>query len=380
MKNIIHILAILAGITLFWSCQEDEKVVLQQPESFVLNTPKYASAIYDLKNTESIEFTTSQPNYGFTAAAIYSVQVALTSDFANPVTLPGSYTTAKFAINAADLALALVGMHGVTLEEDYPTNPHPLYVRLISKLNAKNVGEVFSNVITLPQVKGYFALDPMVMPEEMFIIGNVAGNWSWDGATAMIPIWGSPGKFWAMQYLGQTGDGGNAEIKFNFAKAWDGNEFGFGQATVNANGTADPGASDSGGNIGIGNPGWYIVVVTTAINGRDYEFAVDFYPPHVHLQGNVAGGNWGTTDEAYRFTVPALTLGADASFVSPPFTNTGEVRASIQLPGHEWWHTEFLVFDGVFVPRGAGDDQERVTGNAGQKLYINFTTNSGKIE
>ena len=45
MKNIIHILAILAGITLFWSCQEDEKVVLQQPESFVLNTPKYASSI-----------------------------------------------------------------------------------------------------------------------------------------------------------------------------------------------------------------------------------------------------------------------------------------------------------------------------------------------
>ena len=346
----------------------------------MLNTPKYASAIYDLKNTESIEFTTSQPDYGFTAAAIYSVQVALTSDFANPVTLPGSYTTAKFAINAADLALALVGMHGVTLEEDYPTDPHPLYVRLISKLNAKNAGEVFSNVITLPQVKGYFALDPMVMPEEMFIIGNVAGNWSWDGATEMIPIWGSPGKFWAMQYLGQTGDGANAEIKFNFAKAWDGNEFGFGQATVNANGTADPGASDSGGNIGVGNPGWYIVVVTTAINGRDYEFAVDFYPPHVHLQGNVAGGNWGTTDEAYRFTVPALTLGADAAFVSPPFTNTGEVRASIQLPGHEWWHTEFIVLDGVFAPRGAGDDQERVTGNAGQKLHINFTTNTGKVE
>ena len=167
---------------------------------------------------------------------------------------------------------------------------------------------------------------------------------------------------------------------FNFAKAWDGNEFGFGQATVNANGTADPGASDSGGNIGVGNPGWYIVVVTTAINGRDYEFAVDFYPPHVHLQGNVAGGNWGTTDEAYRFTVPALTLGADASFVSPPFTNTGEVRASIQLPGHEWWHTEFIVLDGVFAPRGAGDDQERVTGNAGQKLHINFTTNTGKVE
>ena len=380
MKNIIHIILLLAGISLFWSCQEDEKVVLQQPESFVLNLPKYASAIYDLKNTESIEFTTSQPDYGFTAAAIYSVQVSLNPDFSNPVTLPGSYTTARFAINAADLALALVEMHEVTDENEYPTDPHPLYVRLVSRLNEKGAGEVFSNVITLPQVKGYFALDPMVMPENMYIIGNVAGNWSWDGATAMIPVWGTPGKFWAMQYLGQTGDGANAEIKFNYAKAWDGNEFGFGQATINGSGTADPGASDAGGNIGIGNPGWYIVVVTTTINEREYEFAVDFYPPHVYLQGNVAGGNWGTTDEAYRFAVPDLSLGADAAFVSPPFTNTGEIRASIQLPGHEWWHTEFLVFDGVFVPRGAGDDQDRVTGNAGQRLYINFTTYTGKIE
>jgi len=380
MKNIIHTILLLAGFSLLWSCQEDEKVVLQQPESFVLNLPKYASAIYDLKNTESIEFTTSQPDYGFTAAAIYSVQVSLNPDFSNPVTLPGSYTTAKFAINAADLALALVGMHGATDESEYPTDPHPLYVRLVSRLNEKGAGEVFSNVITLPQVKGYFALNPMVMPENMYIIGNVAGNWSWDGATKMIPVWGTPGKFWAMQYLGQTSDGAKAEIKFNYARAWDGNEFGFGQATINGSGTADPGASDSGGNIGIGNPGWYIVVVTTTINGRSYEFAVDFSLRYVYLQGNVAGGNWGTTDAAYRFAVPDLSLGADAAFVSPPFTNTGEIRASIQLPGHEWWHTEFMVFNGVFVPRGAGEDQERVTGNAGQRLYINFTTYTGKIE
>ena len=227
MKKTYNIIVLLALLGLFWSCQEDEQVVMQQPESFVLNTPKYVSGIYDLKNTESIEFTTSQPDYGFTAAAIYAVEVSLAQDFTDYVTLPGSYTTAKFSINAADLALALVGMHGVTDESAYPTDPHPLYVRLSSKLNEKSVGQVYSNVITLPQVKGFFALDPMVMPEEMYIIGNVAGNWNWDNATVMIPVWGSPGKFWAMQYLGQTGDGGNAEIKFNLAKAWDGNEFGY---------------------------------------------------------------------------------------------------------------------------------------------------------
>lgn len=380
MKKTYKIIVLLALIGLFWSCEDDDNVVLQQPETFVLNTPKYVSGIYDLKNTETIEFTTSQPDYGFTAAAIYKVEVSLSKDFTKFVTLPGNYTTAKFAINAADLALTLIAMHGVTNESEYPTDPHPLYVRLSSVLNEKNAGEVHSNIITLPRVKGYFALDPMVMPENMYMIGNVAGNWSWDNAPVMIPVWGSPGKFWAMQYLGQTSGGDNAEIKFNVEKDWNDKAFGFGQATLNADGTADPDVSDSGGNIGIGNPGWYIVVVTTTIEGREFEYAVDFYPPNVQLQGETAAGNWDTTDEKYRFSVPALSLGADASFVSPAFTNTGEVRASIKLPGHEWWQTEFIVLNGKFEARGAGGDQERVTGNAGKKLYINFTTKSGKIE
>lgn len=380
MKKILNITILLACLGILSACQEDEKVVLQQPESFVLNTPKYVSGIYDLRNTETIEFTTSQPDYGFTAAAIYSVEVSLEQDFTNPVVLPGSYTSAKFNINAADLALALVEMHGVTEESEYPSDPHPLYVRLSSVLSDKGVGKVYSNIVTLPHVKGYFALDPMVMPENMYLIGNVAGNWDWNSATTMIPIWGSAGKFWAMQYLGQTADGDNAQIKFNSAKEWNGDEFGYGNVTISAESAALAETSDEGGNIQVGKPGWYIVVVTTTINGREYEYAVDFYPPNVYLQGNVAGGNWGTTDEKYRFTVPDLSLGADAAFVSPGFTHTGEIRASIQLPGHEWWHTEFMVFNNKFVPRGAGDDQDRVNGNAGQKLHINFTSYEGKVE
>ena len=218
MKKIYNIIILITLFGFFWSCQDDDKVVLQQPTSFVLNTPKYVSGIYDLKNTESIEFTTSQPDYGFTAAAIYRVEVSLSQDFNDYVTLSGSHNTAKFTIDAADLALTLVGMHGVTEEAEYPADPHPLYVRLSSRLNEKDAGKVYSNVITLPQVKGFFALDPVLMPENMYIIENVAGNWNWDNATVMIPVWGTPGKFWAVQYLGQTGDGDNAEIKFNVEK------------------------------------------------------------------------------------------------------------------------------------------------------------------
>ena len=385
MKKIYSIAILMASLIFLWSCQEDEKIVMQQPDSFVLNVPKYASGIYDLQNMETIELSTSQPDYGFTGAPTYSVEVSLSSDFSDYVTLPTQSSLAKFNIQAADLALALVGMHGVTEESEYPADPHPLYIRLSSVLNAKNDGLVKSNIVTLPQVKGYFALDPVVMPENMYMIGNVAGDWNWDNATEMIPIWGSEGKFWAMQYLGQTGDGDNAQIKFNVDKAWDGNEFGFGEVTLNENSTAEAATSDEDGNIGIGNPGWYVVVVTTTINGREFEYAVDFYPPHVYLQGGIASGNWGTTDEAYQFSIPDLSLGADAEFVSPEFTGANSVedggaRASIVLPGHEWWHTECMVFDGVFVPRGAGDDQDRIAGSVGQIMRINFTNRTGKIE
>lgn len=386
MKNIFSLIILLVGIGFFHACEDDDQIVLQQPESFVLNTPKYASGIYDLKNTETIEFTTSQPDYGFTAATLYAVEISLTQNFAEYATLPGTYSTAKFDISAQDVAVALVALHGVEEESDYPVDPHPLYVRLTATISGSKVEPVYSNVITLPQVLGYYALDAVTMPEKMYIIGNVAGNWDWNNSTEMIPVWGSPGKFWAIQYLGQTDGGDDAAIKFNYAMAWDGNEFGYNEVTISENSASLAATSDADGNIGIGNPGWYIVVVTTAIEGRDYTFSVDFLPPHVYLQGNVNGGHWGTTDEIHRFAIPALSLGADAEFISPAFTaaaqgdDDGGVRASIVLDGHEWWHTEFMVFDGVFVPRGAGDDQDRVSGTVGQRLSINFTKRTGKIE
>lgn len=384
MKNIFSIIMLLAGIGFFYACEDDNRVVLQQPESFVLNTPKYASGIYDLRNTGTIEFTTSQPDYGFTAATLYAVEISLSQHFGEFAALPGSYSTARFEVPAQDVAVALVALHEVEEESNYPVDPHPLYVRLTATIAGSKVEPVRSNVITLPQVLGYFALEEMEMPAEMYIIGNVAGGWDWNSSTEMIPVNGTPGKFWAMQYLGQTEDGDNAEIKFNYAKEWNGNDFGYGGVTFVEDGAARAGTSDAEGNIKIGNPGWYIVVVTTTIEGREYVFSVDFLEPHVYLQGHVNGGDWGTTEAKHRFTIPELSDGADAEFVSPAFTASTPsdegIRASIQLDGHDWWQTEFMVFNGDFIPRGAGDDQDRVSGTVGQRLYINFTKRTGKIE
>ncbi len=382
MKKIYGFTILMISLLLIaGGCQEDEKIVLQQPDSFVLNVPKYSSGVYDLKTAGLVEFSTNQPNYGFTAATLYSVQLSLTKDFAEFVDVPGSYDKVRFQVPAEDIALALVSLHKAEVQEDYPTDPHPLYVRLAATIDGSRLAPVYSNVIELPRVQGYFALEPVQLPEEMYIIGNVAGNWDWNNATEMVPVYGTPGKFWYMQYLGQTdGDkGDNAQIKFNYAKAWNGNELGYGQVTFGDESVTLAAPSDEGGNIKIGNPGWYIVVVTTSLDGRDYKFQVDFFKPEAYIKGGAIGDKWDNLPE-FMFEVPDLSLGADADFVSPQFTTDGEIRANIQLPGQEWWHTEFLVFDGVFVPRGTGGDQERIQGQAGQRLYINFTKRTGKIE
>jgi len=377
MRKKYNIMMLLACLPFFWACETDlsDHPVAKQPDSFVLNTPVYVSGVYDLKNTETIQLTCSQPAYGFTAATIYRVMIATQSSFNEFAILPTSFNSAKMDVNATEMAVALVGLLGVEDEADFPTEPFPVFVRLSAELTDGSY-KVLSNIVELPRVKSYFALDAMVMPEDFYIIGNVAGNWDWNNATTMVPVWGTPGKFWAVQYLGQDG-GDNAEIKFNTAKSWNGNEFGMSANIDNAS-IALAGISGND-NIVIGNPGWYIVVVTTEIAGREYIYNVQFREPNVYLFGPAAGGVWGPGNDNL-FTVPAISLGADAEFVSPPFVENGEIRACIVLAGQQWWHSEFLVFGTELIYRATDGDQERVSGTIGQRLYINFTKGTGKIE
>jgi hypothetical protein len=388
MEKIYKLILPLLCLIGFWACDEDKDggFFYKDPTTFVLNTPSYVSGIYDLKNTESVQLTCSQPDYGFTAVTVYHVQIAIQSDFSEFATLTTPYYTAKMEVDASEIAVALVNLLGIENPEDYPVEPMPVYVRLTASLmddqsTVLDLGYIESNIITLPKVKGYFALPSMELPKDMYIIGNVAGNWNWGDATKMVPVHSAPGKFWAVQYLGKADDGSNAAIKFNQAKAWDDTAFGIQQADIDNASKSLAGISGED-NIEIGNPGWYIVVVTTEIAGRDYIYRVQFLEPKVYLSGDAAGGVWGAGDNNL-FTVPNISLGADADFVSPTFvgaTGDGGVRACVVLSGQEWWHTEFMVFSGKLEYRGTEGDQERVAGSVGQKLYINFTKGTGKIE
>ncbi|MBQ8225713.1 MAG: SusF/SusE family outer membrane protein [Bacteroides sp.] len=124
-------------------------------------------------------------------------------------------------VDAKELAVALVALLGAEDKDDFPTEAFPVYIRLKATVtNAPEGNEILSNIITLPKVKSYFALEEMKLPTEMYAIGDFC-SWEWEDAPAMVPVHSNPDKFWLMVW-GEAGKG----MKFNTATSWNGNQFG----------------------------------------------------------------------------------------------------------------------------------------------------------
>jgi hypothetical protein len=79
----------------------------------------------------------------------------------------------------------------------------------------------------------------------------------------------------------------------------------------------------------------------------------------------------------------------DGTWESPTFTASGELRAYIKVPGRDWWKTEFTLFNGDLFFRTANivnnwaedvGPEYSVACSEGQKLYVNFSTNTGEVK
>lgn len=166
MKKISILTILSAGLLSFSACDSDRdsNPILQEPTAFVLNTPAYVNTTYDLTNSKSIELTCSQPDFGYTAPTIYSVEVSLNQDFAEPVKLDTKYTTAKMDVDASEMALAVTNLAVAQgkVEADFPITTS-VYVRIIAELASatETISSITSNVINLPSVKTDFALPPV---------------------------------------------------------------------------------------------------------------------------------------------------------------------------------------------------------------------------
>ncbi len=384
-KTIKSMLMLVLGLGLFTACSDDrdENPTLVAPTEFVLNTPALANSPIDLAHSESVVLTCSQPDYGFPANVRYHVQVALTPDMSNFVELDEASHGAKIAIDAATLASTLTSMEveaGKT-DADFPMNIKA-YFRV--RANVENYSgtpmegtEILSNVVSLNNIHLLYSLPPVTTPDHLYAVGSFC-NWDWNKCVEMVQVYGAPEMFWHLVYIG----GEEGGIKINTARSWDGGEKGF--DGINVGGDLAGDIISDGGNIASNAPGWYLMIVTTSVVGRDVVYDVQFNKPEVYLMGTCIGdADYNELNSAGLFSVPET---ADGEFVSPAFTaacpgGDGDgVRAYVKIPGHDWWHSEFIVSDKKIVYRGIGGDQARVPGAVGQKLYINFGNETGEIK
>lgn len=383
--NISWLLALLAVVTLgFTACDTDTDSnptldLSHVGEGFPLNVPANAeNNTYDLANATSLELTCSQPNYGGMPLMVrYYVQVSLTEDFASYKELATSYTTAKMAVDAGEINDAMVELfQEANPDTDYPATPRPLYIKLRAVIDGTdNMGETYSNVITLPSVLASYQAPEATFETQLYVVGQAIGE-AWSTWKPVPQIYDMPGCYYTVVYVPEgTGFKWGAYEQdwrgYDRIRNWD-----------DVAG-ADVSAS-SDGNIVFANGGWYTLFFEAEIVGSSVQYDLHILPAEVYVIGNSMGGNWNVADPTLALQAPADQTG---DWVSPAFTGSGELRAYVNVPGYDWWRTEFTLHNGEVYWRDVniidswselGSDYA-VQVSPGQCLYVNFDSNTGEV-
>lgn len=397
MKDIIKSLlagALALAITpLMTSCDNDDdsNPTLHVPESFVLNTPAYAqNNIYDLSTAESVNLTTSQPDYGFPAATTYEVQVSLDQNFTSVTTvdvpeniqyrtLASTYTQANMDVDGVELNNAIVSLYQAANDGADPSGIiMPAYVRLVAHLTGTDTGWCCSNVITLPRVTvSYIA----TVPSAVYVAGPSIRNG--EEAKPLGVVNQAEAQFCGMIYMsaGATLTWGDADAQTN---GYD--------LTSNVDDQANAGLSKAAdGSIAFANAGWYSILMKFEVDNANNMLlsTLSIYPGEAYITGNAMGytGDWPTGDAAGKMTAPA---DASGQWVSPAFPASGELRAYIKVGDLNWYQTEFTLYNDNIFWRATYDissnwadnvgDAYSVKCGVGQKLYVDFDYDKGEVK
>lgn len=355
--NVLLILLISLGI----GCSSDNEVKLN-PNDFV--EPVFSGTLKDgLVITEETlndvvgTFSWDPADFGVNTAILYSIYAATTEDFSDEKVFYSETGVKDNKLEVTQKALNEKANEFVNGETELT-----LYFRFAAsigegsgavELNAKDIAKVTFTNYYVPAVT------------DIFMTGSAYG---WGGEwKQFIPVNDTEGAFWGIYYFNA-----DDEVKFAPQADWK-DDFGFVGTTISQESIDRAGLSNSGGNIKVGNAGWYLVYVS--VLGKDK--TVEFFEPNVYLIGDVSQGGWGVTEQGL-FTVPTT---ADGEFVSPAFISAGQLRICVHfMEGIDWWRTEFIILEGKIAYRGNGGDQKRVEVEAGQKAYLKFSDNTGSIK
>ena len=395
MKKIFKFMLLPALVLplLFTSCDEDRdsnpKLDLSHvADGFVLNTPALAeNNTYDLKSAKSLKLTCSQPNYGGIPYVVrYYVQVSIDPKFVSDPTathteLATSYKTAEMEVNASEVNDAVVALFQAANPDTSVPDEMPIYIRLRAVIDItadSNLGETYSNVITLPSVKAAYEAPDAKFTDNLFLIGSSIQT-PWESWKAIPQVQGLEGNYYGIIYVPAGGE---------FKWGTENNDY-RGINRLKEINDVD-GAGISAGdeqNIKVTNAGWYTLHFKGKIteDKKNIEWTLNVYKTQVCLIGACIGqGTWGFADEN------ALTPPDDPSgeWVSPAFTASEELRVSVKVGSIDWYRTEFTIHNGdVFwrkydMPNNwaetMGADYS-VKPAVGTKLYVNFDTNKAEV-
>ena len=380
MKKIYKslLLAMVACLPFLTSCKDDHgsNPTLRIPASFVLNMPAFAvNNVYDLPAAETLNLTTSQPDYGDIPLAVtYAPQISL--DGSAWEELATTFTSTDIQLSTALLNSKILELYRAAHEDADPEGVLPLNIRLRAYLadsDIKNFGQVYSNAITV-NVLSYDIPSDVTLPEQIVVCGNSIAD-AWKTWKPCAPVYGREGKFYTMIYNNADG------FKWGFKE----NDW-FGYDLINeidnqVDGLEITAASD--GNIVFSKAGWYVLEFICKIVGPEVQTKLVVAPGAAGVTGAaVDNGSW----SGVAMTAPASK---DGNWTFSDFTGTGELRAYITVPGEDWWRTEFTLYQGelywrtVDIPQNWAENvgpEYSVEVSSGKTLKINFDTNTGSVE
>lgn len=311
MKTILKsILLLCCTAGLLTACDDDRgsNPVVQEPATFMLNTPAYATSTIDMASSETLHFTWSQPDYGFPAKVDYQLQVSLDGNFttsyaqeqadksgatkANYKELTTVYNVCSADVNATELAKAFQQI--AKWADGAVPATQTVYVR--AKAVLKTVSQIYSNTVKI-NVSPYYVELKDAAPQIWYLIGGCIADGKWaNGSDAigvsMIPMYTIAGESYdkvtgggLIQYVGYFPAGGEFKI-IEKPGNWDygicGDKDGH---LVYRNGGDDP------GNIKVKDAGYYKITVNTTEHTammEPYTAAVTTYPT-ITLPGTYQG-------------------------------------------------------------------------------------------
>ncbi len=395
-KYMKYLCALCLLCVLCVSCAKDDDsnpVLNTQDLTMTLLESSYPSGLlFDLSKSETVNLKIKeQPQYGYPAITIYSVQVSIDPAFltvapsdVNPsvkyTTLATTYTKANMNVDAMEMNNSIIKMYQAANGGADPSGlALDAYVRVCAQVSAQGGNlisgtECYSNVIKLSNLTVAYVA---AIPKQLYLSGtSVKGG---NGAKEFATVYGASNCFYTMAYFvaGDTflwGDSEDTGTGYSRTSSVDD------QASSGVEEAAD-------GSFKVSNAGWYVLYMETTIDKAKNALVSDLviYPGHAYIIGATTG-NWDDSDPASEMIAPAT---ADGIWESPIFTGNGELRAYIKVPGFDWWKTEFTLFKGsifwrtVDIPSNWKDNvgsAYSVDCSAGQKLYINFDELTGEVK